>query len=296
MVAARLGNPPTPPTPKLQPVLGTLSLCSARFRLCSAMAGHGAGLSDDEGDADVDDADSIAIEEARTGLYLLLRSLGRQLPPPAPTAPGPVPTVAGNPNVPSSPDSIRSVPPAPPGVSDTVHIGTSASKSSVPRTIKLKQQKLSFWKPSSNVPVSEAVVNEATVRPSLDINVQEIVDAIFAEALDKYKTLEGCGITPSHLGRGSSSSLRCCSTRPLGDSATSHTGGRALDVSSGCVRDASAMASPAVATATVTSPAVASPTMASASATLSSASAVTASASLSSATASTASLSHDAGM
>ncbi|CAI5521757.1 unnamed protein product [Closterium sp. Naga37s-1] len=107
------------------------------------MAGLGAG---DDSDADLDDADSVAIEEARTGLDLLLRSLGRPFPPPAPTAPSPVPMVPEEPDVPSSPDSIRADPPAPPGVSDTVHIGTSASKSSATRTMKLKQQKLSFWK------------------------------------------------------------------------------------------------------------------------------------------------------
>ncbi|CAI5490010.1 unnamed protein product [Closterium sp. Naga37s-1] len=60
------------------------------------MAGHGAV---DDGDADLDDADSVAIEEARTGLDLLLRSLGRPFPPPAPTAPGPVPMVPEEPTL-----------------------------------------------------------------------------------------------------------------------------------------------------------------------------------------------------
>ncbi|CAI7904814.1 unnamed protein product [Closterium sp. NIES-53] len=147
-----------------------------------------AGLSDDEADADLDDADSVAIEEARTGLDLLLRSLGRPFPPPAPTAPGPVPMVPENPDVPSSPDSIRANPPAPPGVSDTVHIGTSASKLLATRAIKLMQQKLSFWTSSTTVPVSEAVVNETTAHPALNINVQELIDAIYAEALEKYKS------------------------------------------------------------------------------------------------------------
>ncbi|CAI7884849.1 unnamed protein product [Closterium sp. NIES-53] len=147
-----------------------------------------AGLSDDEADADLDDADSVAIEEARTGLDLLLRSLGRPFPPPAPTAPGPVPMVPENPDVPSSPDSIRANPPAPPGVSDTIHIGTSASKSSATRAIKLKQQKLSFWTSSTTVPVSEAVVNETTAHPALNINVPELIDAIYAEALENYKS------------------------------------------------------------------------------------------------------------
>ncbi|CAI7776030.1 unnamed protein product [Closterium sp. NIES-53] len=127
-----------------------------------------AGLSYDEADADLDDADSVAIEEARTGLDLLLRSLGRPFPPPAPTAPA--------------------NPPAPPGVSDTVHIGTSASKSSATRAIKLKQQKLSFWTSSTTVPVSEAVVNETTAHPALNINVQELIDAIYAEALENLCT------------------------------------------------------------------------------------------------------------
>ncbi|CAI7819368.1 unnamed protein product [Closterium sp. NIES-54] len=147
-----------------------------------------AGLSDDEADVDLDDADSVAIEEARTGLDLVLRLLGRPFPPPAPTAPGPVPMVPENPDVPSSPDSIRANPHAPPGVSDTVHIGTSASKSSATRAIKLKQQKLSFWTSSTTVPVSEAVVNETTAHPALNINVQELIDAIYAEALEKYKS------------------------------------------------------------------------------------------------------------
>ncbi|CAI7785840.1 unnamed protein product [Closterium sp. NIES-53] len=147
-----------------------------------------AGLSYDEADADLDDADSVAIEEARTGLDLLLRSLGRPFPPPAPTAPSPVPMVPENPDVPSSPDSIRANPPAPPGVSDTVHIGTSASKSSATRAIKLKQQKLSFWTSSTTVPVSEAVVNETTAHPTLNINVQELIDAIYAEALENLCT------------------------------------------------------------------------------------------------------------
>ncbi|CAI7864950.1 unnamed protein product [Closterium sp. NIES-53] len=147
-----------------------------------------AGLSDDEADADLDDADSVAIEEARTGLDLLLRSLGRPFPPPAPTAPGPVPMVPENPDVPSSPDSIRANPPASPSVSDTVHIGTSASKSSATRAIKLKQQKLSFWTSSTSVPLSEAAVNETTAHPALNINVQELIDAIYAEALEKYKS------------------------------------------------------------------------------------------------------------
>ncbi|CAI7866817.1 unnamed protein product [Closterium sp. NIES-53] len=147
-----------------------------------------AGLSNDEADADLDDADSVAIEEARTGLDLLLRSLGRPFPPPAPIAPDPVPMVPENPDVPLSPDSIRANPPAPPGVSDTVHIGTSASKSSATRAIKLKQQKLSFWTSSTTVPVSEAVVNETTAHPALNINVQELIDAIYAEALEKYKS------------------------------------------------------------------------------------------------------------
>ncbi|CAI7896791.1 unnamed protein product [Closterium sp. NIES-53] len=147
-----------------------------------------AGLSDDEADADLDDADSVAIEEARTGLDLLLRSLGRPFPPPAPTAPGPVPMVPENPDVPSSPDSIRANPPAPPGVSDTVHIGTSALKSSATRAIKLKQHKLSFWTSSTTVPVSEAVVNETTAHPALNINVRELIDGIYAEALEKYKS------------------------------------------------------------------------------------------------------------
>ncbi|CAI5939312.1 unnamed protein product [Closterium sp. NIES-64] len=159
------------------------------------MAGHGACLSDDEGDTDLDDADSVAIEEARTGLDLLIRSLGRPFPPPAPTEPDPVPMVPEKPDVPSSPDSIKADPPAPPGVSDTVHIGTSASKSSATRTIKLKQQKLSFWKTSTTAPVSEAVVNETTTRPALNINMQELVDAIYAEALDKYKSKTGKGAT-----------------------------------------------------------------------------------------------------
>ncbi|CAI7761152.1 unnamed protein product [Closterium sp. NIES-53] len=96
--------------------------------------------------------------------------------------------VPENPDVPSSPDSIRANPPAPPGVSDTVHIGTSASKSSATHAIKLKQQKLSFWTSSTTVPVSEAVVNETTAHPALNINAQELIDAIYAEALEKYKS------------------------------------------------------------------------------------------------------------
>ncbi|CAI7799813.1 unnamed protein product [Closterium sp. NIES-54] len=147
-----------------------------------------AGLSDNEADADLDDADSIAIEEGRTGLDLLLRSLGHPFPPPAPTTLGPVPMVPENPDVPSSPDSIRANPPVLPGVSNTVHIGTSASKLSAARAIKLKLQKLSFWTSSTTVPVSEAVVNETTAHPALNINVQELIDAIYAEALEKYKS------------------------------------------------------------------------------------------------------------
>ncbi|CAI7781945.1 unnamed protein product [Closterium sp. NIES-54] len=96
--------------------------------------------------------------------------------------------VPENPDVPSSPDSIRANPPAPPSVSDTVHIGTSASKSSTTRAIKLKQQKLSFWTSSTSVPLSEAAVNETTAHPALNINVQELIDAIYAEALEKYKS------------------------------------------------------------------------------------------------------------
>ncbi|CAI7740047.1 unnamed protein product [Closterium sp. NIES-53] len=152
------------------------------------MAGHGDALSDDEDGADLDGADADAIEEARTGLDLLLSSLGRHIQPPLPTPPDPDPPVPKTPAEPSSPDSIRAGTPATAGVSDTILVGTLTSKSSAPRKVKLKQQRLIFGKPSSSVPVSEPVVTESTVRPSLNINVQELVDAIYANALEKYKT------------------------------------------------------------------------------------------------------------
>ncbi|CAI7795883.1 unnamed protein product [Closterium sp. NIES-53] len=152
------------------------------------MAGHGDALSEDEDGADLDGADADAIEEARTGLDLLLSSLGRHIQPPLPTPPDPDPPVPETHAEPSSPDSIRAGTPATAGVSDTVLVGTSTSKSFAPRKVKLKQQRLSFGKSSSSVPVSELVVTESTVCPSLNINVQELVDAIYADALEKYKT------------------------------------------------------------------------------------------------------------
>ncbi|CAI7893532.1 unnamed protein product [Closterium sp. NIES-54] len=169
-------------SPLTATVLGTLSL------RCSTMAGHGDALSDDEGGADLDGADADAIEEARTGLDLLLSSLGRHIQPPLPTPPDPDPPVPKTPVEPSSPDSIQAGTPASAGVCDTVLVGTSASKSSSPRKVKLKQQRVSFGKSSSSVPVSQPVVTESTVRPSLNINGQELVDAIYADALEKYKT------------------------------------------------------------------------------------------------------------
>ncbi|CAI7775064.1 unnamed protein product [Closterium sp. NIES-54] len=169
-------------SPLAETVLGTFSVC------CSAMAGHGDALSDDEDGVDLDGADSDAIEEARTGLDLLLSSLGRHIQPPLPTPLDPDPPVPETPAEPSSPYSIRAGTPATAGVSDTVLVGTSTSKSSSSRKFKLKQQRLSFGKSLSSVPVSESVVTESTVRPSLDINVQELVDAIYADALEKYRT------------------------------------------------------------------------------------------------------------
>ncbi|CAI7729709.1 unnamed protein product [Closterium sp. NIES-54] len=152
------------------------------------MAGHGDALSDDEDGADLDGADADAIEEARTGLDLLLSSLGRHIQPPLPTPLDPNPPIPETPAEPSSPDSIRVGTPATAGVSDTVLVGTSTSKSSSSRKVKLKQQRLSFGKSLSSVPVSEHVVTESTVRPSLDINVQKLVDAIYVDALEKHKT------------------------------------------------------------------------------------------------------------
>ncbi|CAI7878147.1 unnamed protein product [Closterium sp. NIES-54] len=163
-------------------VLGTLSVC------CYAMAVHGDALSNNEDGADLDGADADAIEKARTGLDLLLSSLGRHIQPPLPTPLDPDPPVPETPAEPSSPDSIRAGTPATTGVSDTVLVGTSTSKSSSSRKVKLKQQRLSFGKSLSSVPVSEPVVTKSTVRPSLDINVQELVDAIYADSLEKYKT------------------------------------------------------------------------------------------------------------
>ncbi|CAI7895837.1 unnamed protein product [Closterium sp. NIES-53] len=164
------------------------------------MAGHGDALSDDEGGADLDGADADAIEEARTGLDLLLSSLGRHIQPPLPTPPDPDPPVPKTPVEPSSPDSIQAGTPASAGVCDTVLVGTSASKSSSPRKVKLKQQRVSFGKSSSSVPVSQPVVTESTVRPSLNINGQELVDAIYADALEnlcsKHVGVRGrCGKT-----------------------------------------------------------------------------------------------------
>ncbi|CAI7911154.1 unnamed protein product [Closterium sp. NIES-54] len=152
------------------------------------MAGHGDALSDDEDGADLDGADADAIEEARTGLDLLLSSLGCHIQPPLPIPPDPDPPIPETPAEPSGPDSIRASTLVTAGVSDTVLVGTSTSKSSSPRKVKLKQQRLSFGKSSSSVPVSELVVTKSTVRPSLNINVQELVDAICADALEKYKT------------------------------------------------------------------------------------------------------------
>ncbi|CAI7863097.1 unnamed protein product [Closterium sp. NIES-53] len=152
------------------------------------MAGHGDALSDDEDGADLDGADADAIEEACTGLDLLLSSLGRHIQPALPIPPDPDPPVPETPTEPSSPGSIRAGTLVTAGVSDTVLVRTSTSKSSSLRKVKLKQQRLSFGKSSSSVPVSELVVTKSTVRPSLNINMQELVDAIYADALEKYKT------------------------------------------------------------------------------------------------------------
>ncbi|CAI7738405.1 unnamed protein product [Closterium sp. NIES-54] len=142
------------------------------------MAGHGDALSDDDGTTNLDDVDVDAIEEARTGLDLLLRSLGRHIQPPPPTTIAPVPTVAQKPEHCSSPNSIRADPPAPAGVSDTVLVDTSSSKSTAPRKIKLKQQRLSFARASSSAAVEGAAVNESTARPTLNINVRNLINAL----------------------------------------------------------------------------------------------------------------------
>ncbi|CAI5994112.1 unnamed protein product [Closterium sp. NIES-64] len=146
------------------------------------MAGLAEGLAcdDDAGMSDSDD-ELEGLEEARTGLDLLLHSLGPgDLAHRPPTA-KPAPVRRENrdhPPLPSSPDSIRSEPVAPAGVSDTVVVESPTTKSSAPRNFNLKQSTLSWAKPSSSTAVEQPVVNNTSSHPPLVIDISEAIDAI----------------------------------------------------------------------------------------------------------------------
>ncbi|CAI5496123.1 unnamed protein product [Closterium sp. Naga37s-1] len=88
------------------------------------MAGLAEGLAcDDDAGMDSSDDEPDGLEEAKTGLDMLLRSLGPGVLAPRPPTAKPAPVERVNhdhPPVSSSPDSIRSDPAAPAAVSDTV--------------------------------------------------------------------------------------------------------------------------------------------------------------------------------
>ncbi|CAI5535312.1 unnamed protein product [Closterium sp. Naga37s-1] len=153
------------------------------------MAGlaEGVGCDDDAGSDDELDG----LEEARTGLDMLLRSLAPGvLAPRLPTAkPALVERVhRDHPPVSSSSDSIRGEPAAPAAVSDTVVLDSPTTKSTGPRNFKLKQSTLSWAKPSSSTAVEQPVANNTAPLPSLVIDISEAIEAVYADALLKYKT------------------------------------------------------------------------------------------------------------
>ncbi|CAI5498174.1 unnamed protein product [Closterium sp. Naga37s-1] len=156
------------------------------------MAGLAEGLDCDE-DAGMDSSDDEldGLEEAMTGLDLLLRSLGPGVLAPRPPTAKPAPVDRVNRDhlpLSSSPDSIRSERVAPAAVSDTVVVESPITKSSAPRNFKLKQSTLSWAKPSSSTAVEQPVVNTTSSRPSLVIDISEAIEAVYADALLKYKT------------------------------------------------------------------------------------------------------------
>ncbi|CAI7840187.1 unnamed protein product [Closterium sp. NIES-53] len=156
------------------------------------MAGLAEGVAcDDDAGMDSSDDELDGLEEARTGLDMLLCSLAPGVL--APTPPTAKPTLdervhRDHPPVSSSPDSIWSEPAAPAAASDTVVVKSPTTKSTAPRNFKLKQSTLSWAKPSSSTVVEQPVVNNTSPLPSLVIDISEAIEAVYADALFKYKT------------------------------------------------------------------------------------------------------------
>ncbi|CAI7754292.1 unnamed protein product [Closterium sp. NIES-53] len=175
------------------------------------MAGLAEGVAcDDDAGMDSSDDELDGLEEARTGLDILLRSLATGVLAPRPPTAKPAldeRVHRDHPPVSSSPDSIRSEPAAPAAVSDTVVVESPTTKSTAPRNFKLKQSTLSWAKPSSSTAVEQPVVNNTSPLPSLVIDISEAIEAVYADALFKYKTkwserFSWLVLTKSKSGRG----------------------------------------------------------------------------------------------
>ncbi|CAI7867030.1 unnamed protein product [Closterium sp. NIES-53] len=156
------------------------------------MAGLAEGVAcDDDAGMDSSDDELDGLEEARTGLGMLLRSLATGVLAPRPPTAKPAldeRVHRDHPPVSSSSDSIWSEPAAPAAVSDTVVVESPTTKSTAPRNFKLKQSTLSWAKPSSSTAVEQPVMNNTSPLPSLVIDILEAIEAVYADALFKYKT------------------------------------------------------------------------------------------------------------
>ncbi|CAI7820547.1 unnamed protein product, partial [Closterium sp. NIES-54] len=161
---------------------------------------------DDDAGMDSSDDELDGLEEARTGLDMLMHSLATGVLAPRPPTAKPAlyeRVHRDHPPVSSSPDSIRSEPAAPATVSDTVVVESPTTKSTAPRNFKLKQSTLSWAKPSSSTAVEQPVVNNTSPLPSLVIDISEAIEAVYVDALfnvcTKHAGVRGrCGRT----GRG----------------------------------------------------------------------------------------------